>query len=349
MSAHQPYVHPHTASTAPTFFYGGKDGIDPVHHHSVPHTKVDFQSTMWSYENCACTFDHPVTIKTKTLGKESFAYAFLKLVPGLYVCTVKGDGRPNCRLEILQRVKDYDTNDNNNWQNKVVHRHGCLCTSNATDLKLLVTGDTDAEVRIVFDPHQDLRVPSFRVMEVRARRHIAMPLKTRIHTGLYKPKPMRYGSLDVHRMLKKIHYVINWLKELDEHLNDVLRLVTNPLWDVDVPTSAFDYTQSVQSIQNALSTELPCAFVARSYCFSVFLFPQVKVPLLSQTLVKELTQCINADPVDKHKLASVFRHALKYINFMMVEYTEFKRQVATRLSAMRGKAEERWNVVRVEV
>lgn len=341
-----------------TILYRGKDGIDPITHAQVPHTKVDFRATLWSFENCERTMDHPYTVRTLHLGQETFMYAMLKLMPGLYVCTVKSHhgGMPNCRLEIIQREKDYDGDDSNNWKNKVVHRHGCLC-AHTTDLKMLITNDTDAEVRIVFDPFQDIRVPSFQVMEVRSRRKIALPMKQNVPTGLYKPTPMRYGAMDIHRMLKKVHYTIHWLKTLDEHLNAVLRLVTNPLWDIDDPTNAFEYTQSMQLIQNALSTELPQAFVATSYCFSVFLFPGVKVPLMSQTLVNELTRCITADPIDTKALIAVFRHSLKYINFMVVEYVEFKQRVSEKLVGLtskdgkdgKGGGDVEWGVVRVDV
>lgn len=339
---------PTLSDTRPSILYRGRDGVDPLTHADVACTRVDFTTTLWSYENCELTQDTPFTVRTRRLGTECFVYAMLKLVPGLYVCTVKSRGPPNCRLEIIQREKDYDGNDANNWKNKVVHRHGCLC-GRTTDLKLLITGDTDAEVRIVFDPFQDLRVPSFAVMEVRSRRKIAMPMKLRIQTGLYKPQPMRYGSLDIHRMLKKVHYVLYWLKCLDEHLNAVIQLVSNPLWDVDDPSSAFDYTQEMQHIQNALTTELPHSFVATSFCFSVFLFPGVKVPLMSQTLVKELHVCINQDPVDTTKLLAVFRHSLKYINFMSIEYIEFRDLVTDKLAGLTAEQAERWHVVRVQV
>jgi hypothetical protein len=56
-----------------------------------------------------------------------------------------------------------------------------LC-AHRTDLKLLVTGDTDVELRIVYDPHRDLRVPSFERMEVRVRRKISMPMNSTIRT-----------------------------------------------------------------------------------------------------------------------------------------------------------------------
>ena len=344
----RPHPHPHTSGST-VLYTTGRDGVDPITHAQVPHTTVDFRSTMWSYENCKATFDHPFTVRTVTLGQPCYMYAFLKLVPGMYICTVCCKGVPTCRLEIIQREKDYDGDDSNNWQNKVVHRHGCLC-AHKTDLKLLVTGDTDVELRIVYDPHRDLCVPSFDRMEVRARRKIAMPMKTSIRTGLYKPKPIRYSALDMHKMLKRVHYVLQWLKTLEEHLNDVLRMIANPLWDIDENTSAFDFTHFMQEIQNAISTDLPDSFIARSFCFSVFIFPGVRVPLLSQTLVKELSACINADPMDPVQVGKVFRHSLKYTNFMVVEYLEFKECLGKKLNALKSTVDEAdWNLVRVEV
>lgn len=332
----------------PTMLYAGRDGIDPITHHQVQCTIVDFQATLWSFENCKMTFDHPYTVKTIALGKDSYMYSYLKLLPGMYICTVKSSGRANCRLEIIQREKDYDDKDSNNWKNRILHRHGCLC-AHTTDLKLLNTGDTDVELRIIFDPYTDLREPSFVKMEVRSRQRIAMPMKSKIHSGLYKPKPLRYGSLDIHTILKKVHYVINWLETLDENINSVLRMVANPLWDIDQATSAFDYTHYMQDIQNALSVELPHTFLAKSHCFSVFLFEGVKIPLMSHTLVSELTQCINQTKVNKHKMMSVLRHSLKYINFMMVEYIEFKKCVSEKLVSFKCDRDYRWNVIKVDV
>ena len=51
------------------------------------------------------------------------------------------------------------------------------------------------------------------------------------------------------------------------------RMIANPLWDIDENTSAFDFTHFMQEIQNAISTDLPDSFVARSFCFSIFISP----------------------------------------------------------------------------
>ena len=338
----------HHPSHCPHMLYAGRDGIDPITHAQVQHTLVDFQTTMWSFENCKVTFDHPYTVKTITLGKDSYMYSYLKLLPGMYICTVKSKDRANCRLEIIQREKDDDDRDSNNWKNRVLHRHGCLC-AHTTDLKLLNTGDTDVELRVIFDPYTDLREPSFLNMEVRSRQRIAMPMKSNIHSGLYKPRPLRYGSLDVHKILKKVHYVINWLETLDENINHILRMISDPLWDIDETTSTFDYSHYMQEIQNALSINLPNTFLAKSFCFSVFLFDGVKIPLMSNTLVNELTCCINMKTVNKHKMIAVLRHSLKYINFMMVEYMEFQQCVKEKLIAFKNEKEYAWNVVKVHV
>ena len=337
-----------TTPPKPSVLYAGKDGIDPITHSQVNCTVVDFHSTLWSFENCKMTFDHPYTIKTLELGKDSYMYSYLKLLPGMYICTVKSKGVANCRIELIQREKDYDDNDANNHKNRILHRHGCLC-AHSTDLKLLNTGDSDVELRLVFDPYCDIREPSFVKMEVRSRQRIAMPMKSKIHSGLYKPRPLRYGSLDIHTILKKVHYVINWLESLDENINQILRMISNPLWDIDTNTSAFDYTHYMQEIQNALSVSLPHTFLAKSHCFSVFLFDNIKIPLLSNTLVSELTQCINKKTVDTHKMLSVLRHSLKYINFMMVEYIEFKTNVAKKLVSFKSDTDYQWNTIKVQM
>jgi hypothetical protein len=332
----------------PQIFSAGRDGIDPIVHTQVHHTLVDLPSTMWSYENCKLVFDHPHTLRTTTLGQESYIYSYIKLLPGMYVCTVRSAPTANCRLEIIHREKDGDDDDSNNWQNRIVRRHGCLC-ANTTDLKILNTGDTDVELRIIFDPHQDLRVPSFLKMEVRSRQRVAMPLKGKIRSGLYKPHPLRYGAMDIHKILKKINHVIRWLETLDDHINQLLRLIMDPLWDMDDALSAFEYTSIAQEIQNALSTQLPHTFLASSYCFSVFLFPGVKIPLMSNTLVTELTACIGTTQMHIGKMVDVLRHSLKYINFMNVDYIEFKQCVSDKLLALKSTTERDWNVVRIDV
>lgn len=335
-------------SHPPTMLYVGKDGVDPITHRQVQCTIIDYQSTLWSFENCTCVRDRPYTVKTTVLTKPSYMYSYLKLLPGMYICTVKGTHRPNCHLELIQREKDGDNDDTNNWKNRVLRRQGTLC-ANTTEIKLLNTGDTDVELRITFDAYADVRQPSFVRMEVRSRQKIAIAMKTHIHSGMYKPKPLRYDSMDIHTVLKKVHYTLHWLETLESSINSVLRMLTNPLWDIDEPTSAFDYTHFTQDIQNALSIEMPLAFLAKSHCFSIFLFEGVKVPMLSNSLVTELTQCINATSINKHKMMLSLRHGLKYINFMTIEYIEFKNCLTEKLVSLKNKADCRWNVIRVAV
>lgn len=333
---------------SPHIYRVSRDGVDPITHSQVKCNVVDYRSTMWSYENCKMTFDHPFTVKTLRLGSDSFMNSYLKLTPGMYICTVKSTGAPNCRLEIIQREKDGDDDDSNNWKNRILHRHGCLCT-NTTDLKLLNTGDTDVELRIIFDPYKDVRVPSFICMEVRSRQRIAMPMKSKIQSGLYKPRPLRYGSLDVHKILKKIHYVIHWLETLDDNINEILKMVSNPLFDIDNNNNAFDYTLYMQNIQNAISTELPQTFVANSYCFAVYLFPGVKIPLMSQSLIRELSQCLCTTQIKTDKLVSILRHSAKYINFMIVEYLEFKQCVSDKLKELKTDKDCGWQTIHIKV
>jgi hypothetical protein len=252
-------------------------------------------------------------------------------------------------LELIQREKDYDNDDGNNWKNKILNRHGCLCAHD-TDLKLLVTGDTDVELRIVLDGNVDICVPSFDCLEVRARRKIVMPMKTSIRSGLYKPHPVRYTTIDLHRMLKKVQYVLQWLKSLETTLNDVLRMIANPLWDIDENTSAFDFTHFMQLIQNAITIELPEAFVAHSFCFSIQLFPDVRAPFISETLIKKLTACINVQKIDQIELSNVFRHSIKYINFILIEYIEFKECLLQKISQLKSQSNNvQWNHIEIVI
>lgn len=328
--------------------YAGKDGIDPITPRQVKCTTIDYQSTLWSFENCTCVQDQPYTVKTTVLSKPNYMYSYLKMLPGMYICTVKCTSQPNCHLELIQREKDGDSDDSNNWKNRVVCRQGTLC-ANTTELKLLNTDDTDVELRITFDSHTDVRQPSFLRMEVRSRQKIALAMKTHIHSGMYKPKPLRYDAMAIHTVIKKVHYTLHWLETLESSINSVLRMLINPLWDIDEPTSAFDYTHFTQDIQNALSTEMPLAFLAKSHCFSVFLFDDVKVPMLSNTLVAELTRCINTTDINKHKMMLALRHGLKYIQFMTIEYIEFKRCLTEKLVSFKNKEDSQWSVIRVAV
>ena len=100
----------------------------------------------------------------------------------------------------------------------------------------------------------------------------------------------------------------------------------------------------------AITTDIPDSFVAKSFCFSVFLCPGLKVPLLSQTLIKELTTCINMEPVDTAQISRVFRHSLKYINFMVVEYLEFKGCIETNINKLKSDVQHiDWNSIRVDI
>ena len=65
----------------------------------------------------------------------------------------------------------------------------------------------------------------------------------------------------------------------------------------------------------------------------------------------------HADPIDTKALIAVFRHSLKYINFMVVEYVEFKQRVSEKLVGLtskdgkdgKGGGNVEWGVVRVDV
>lgn len=324
-------------------------GVDPLTYAQVPHIKVDFVSCRWSYENCTKTKDHPFTVRTTQLGAPCYMHATIKLLPAQYIFTIKGFGnRPNCRLEILQRARQTESaRSQASVHPKIVRRHGCVCGRQPTDITMLIYRDTDAEVRIGFDPQQDLRVPTFAVMEVRSRQRIAHPLKQHVPCGLYKPTPVTYTALDIHRLLKRANAVVDWLRQLDEHLNEVLRMITNPLWDVDDAGSAFEYAQAMQAIQNAISIDIPRSFIASSFCFSMFLFPGVRVPLISQTLVNKLGACIQQRTMRTDAIVAVFDHSLKYINFMVIEYLEFIKRISDRLSSIKDDTAQMWNVVQI--
>ena len=361
----QLHTHP---KPKPVVLCSGTDGIDPITHHQVPHTTIDFDSTLWCYENCRWIKDRPPTVILAKRFGPCFMYTTLKLSPGLHIFTVKSKPRkPTCQIEIIQREKncnEYDS-DNGNSNNNQIPRHVIgkqACTSSVprpdqygqkvqADFRFLAREDTDVEIRIIFASSMYVArriVPTFESLEVRSRRCVAMPMKACIPAGFYKPKPIQYNAMDLRKMLKRIHYMINWLHALDDHINSVLRLVTNPLWDIDEPTNAYDYTHAMQNVQNALSTEIPHAFVGNSRCFAIFLMPGVRVPLLSQSMVTELIGCINQDPVDTKVLVSVLRNGLKYMNTMVVEYTEFSNILTKKIASHVCKKRSLWNTVHID-
>jgi hypothetical protein len=316
--------------------------VDPIGTYSVKHTTVDFRTTAWSYENCKMVFDHPHTVRTLDLRKPCYMYAMLKFTPGLYLCRVNSvSHQPNCKLELLERASDESR--------AVQRRNGCMCHSVA-DLRVLLAVDTNVELRVTFTTQVDRRVPSFGSMEVRVKQHICMPLRVaKVCGGSSKKHVVRYDLPDMQFILKKVLYGIHWLESLEADVDALIQLVTNPLWDVREPSSAHEYAHLVQEIQSAIVDRLPLTFVTGSFRYTVQVFNRdMRFPLISQTLVTELARCVRTDTLDQEAIAAVLRQSLRYINFMLVEFAEFKQQLTTTITSL-GPAEERTSTVVIAV
>jgi hypothetical protein len=305
----------------------------------VKHISVDFNSTAWAYCNCKMIYDTPYTVKTLQLGAESYMYAILKFSPGLYLCRVisncpDDNHVANCRLEMLERhITPHGDDDAEPLP--VARRHGCLCRKQA-DLSLLLTTDTNVECRIVFENRVDIRIPTFRNMEVRSKQQVVMPLRlTSPPTGMNQHKhTIQYRAPDVHFVLKKTLYAMHWLSSLEKDLDGLIQLVTNPLWDMSDPRSEHDYRELTQSIQQALVEHIPVTFISSSFRYKVHMFPGVRFPLISQTLVTEIFRCFKQTDLKVDDMACMLRQSLKYVNFLLIDFTEFKSHLSTKLTSM---------------
>lgn len=327
-------------STMANLIAQGPGAIDPVGTYAVKHTVVDFNRTAWSYRNCKMVFDHPHTVKTLDMSKPCCMYALLKLTPGLYLCRVRSRSpQPNCRLELLE--KDVYTHAQ-------TCRSGCMCHS-VTDLQLMVAVDTNMELRITFTTPVERRVPSFDRMEVRVKQHLVMPLRVpRVCAGSREPHPVRYNLSDMKCILQKVLYAVHWMEELETNIDQLIQLVTNPLWDIYDPTNAHEYEHLVQEVQTAIVETLPRTFVTSSFRYTVRLFTSMRFPLISQTLVTELSNCFRTEQIDHDRVASVLRQSLRYINFLLVEFAEFKQQLTETITKL-GPKQEKFDVVTVTV
>lgn len=330
-----------------TIITQGPGAVDLIGTYDVKHTTVDFASTAWTYHNCKMVFDHPYTVRTLDLQKPCYMYALLKLSPGLYLFRVNSNSyQPNCKLELMER----DAADGDGYGDaKAPHRQqSCMCHAR-TDLRALMVVDTNVEMRLTFTTRVDRRVPSFKNMEVRIKQHIVMPLRPgKVGCGSSTKYPVRYNLPDMQFILKKVLYAINWFETLESDIDQLIQLVANPLWDISDPTSAYEYAHLTQEIESSIVDKLPHTFVTSSFRYTVRMFTHMRFPLISQTLITELTSCFRKKDVDQDAVAAVLRQSLRYINFMLVEFSEFKQQLADKITALRPE-DEKLSVVTVTV
>ena len=319
----------------------GPGAIDPVATYAVKHTTVDFASSAWSFENCKMVFDHPYTVKTLDMRKPCHMYALLKLSPGLYLFRVKcHSNQPNCKLALIARDRPDDIEN--------PASHSCMCHS-VTDLKMLLVVDTNVELRLSFTSRVDRRVPSFTCLEVRTKQHIVMPLRVaKVRGGNCHKCPVKYNLLDMQFILKKVLSTIHWLEALESDIDQLIQLVANPLWDITDATSAHEYEHLAAEIETAVVERLPHTFVTNSFRYAVRMFTSMRFPLISQTLITELTRCFRQRTVDHDATAAILRQSLRYVNFMLVEFAEFKQQLADKITSLRPD-DERTSMVTITV
>ena len=60
----------------------------------------------------------------------------------------------------------------------------------------------------------------------------------------------------------------------------------------------------------------------------------VRIPLISQTLVIELTKCFRHKTLNIQAVSTVLRQSLKYINFLLIDFTEFKCNLSDKITSM---------------
>ena len=296
-------------------------------------TRVDLRSSMWTCENCKIVTDFPQTVvNTPTLGKPSFMYAALKLTPALYdfnICMQKG-APCSCTAEIIEVMAGGERKS----------RNRCAAESDVQQtLRWMVTADSNVELRLRFNDREAMRVVSFDRMVVRSRRKLAMPFKTHVLSGVQTMVRLTYRLNDLHRVLKMAHYAINWLRTVDSLVTDLLNTISSPLWD---PTeNTHEFAHMAQTLHDTLVGQAPRNFFATNSYYRIQLDTQLRLPLISRTLLARLSDCIMADNLEERKqdvLASM-HHSLHYINFMIVEYVEFKQKLQDKISKNGGRDE----------
>ena len=289
-------------------------------------TRVDLGTSLWSYNNCKMVTDFPaVVVMTPALNEPSFMYSALKLTPALYDFDIRS--KPNmqctCNIEILE----VDTNGNTTTRIRSANANGIQQT-----LRWLVIADTNAELRLNFNSTCTMRTVSFDHVVVRSRKRLSLPFKRNILTGVQMPVRLSYRLVDLHRVLKMIHYALNWLKTTDTLINEILATISTPLWDFE--DSQHEYAHMAQTLNDHITENLPQTLFATNSYYRIQIDPQLRLPLISRTLVTKLSECIMAHEFEAHKtdIVASLHHSLHYINFMLIEYIDFKNRLQNKIS-----------------
>lgn len=289
-------------------------------------TRVDLGTSLWTYNNCKMVTDFPhVVVATPTLGEPSFMYSALKLTPALYDFEMHSQPRMpcTCNVEIVEVAADGTTTTRNRSANGV----GVQQT-----LRWLVTADTNVELRLNFDSKCTIRTVSFDHVTVRSRKRLSIPFKRNILSGVQMPVRLSYRLADLHRVLKMIHYALNWLKTADSLINEIIATISTPLWDFE--DSQHEYAHMAQTLNQHITEHLPQTLFATNSYYRIQLDPQLRLPLISRTLITKLSECIMAKEFEAQKTTIVasLHHSLHYINFMLIEYVEFKNLLQNKIS-----------------
>jgi len=131
-----------------------------------------------------------------------------------------------------------------------------------------------------------------------------------------------------------VHSGMKWLKTVEGLINDVISTIASPLWDPCDNHHVF--SEQATSLRTALVDEAPLPLFATNAYYRISLDSQLRMPLISRTLVHNLSDSLLtrdfADDVQKAKVLDDMHHALHYINFMLIEYVEFKQKLQEKIA-----------------
>lgn len=290
-------------------------------------TQVDLRSSLWTHENCKTVTDFPQHIvNTLSLSKPSFMYASMKLTPALYEFRiVMKPGVPcSCSVEVVDVRAD---------GTRTVRNSSATESSMQQTFRWMVTTDSNVELRLRFNHKVTMRVVSFEKVVVCSRSKLTMPFKSNIMSGVQTVANLRYRLNDLHRMLKMAHFAINWLRTIDSLVTDLLQTISSPLWDPE--EGAHEFALMAQTLHDTLVDQAPSTFFATNSYYRINLDSQLRLPLISRTLLSRLSDCIMEDRLEERKTEVIasMHHSLHYINFMTVEYVEFKQKLQDKISS----------------
>ena len=288
--------------------------------------RVDLRSSLWTYENCKAVTDIPRhVVHTTALGKPCYMYTSIKLTPALYDFDIRmAQGvECSCTAEIVEVMPDGTRRS----------RNRCATAGDVRQtLRWMVLVDSNVELRLRFNEKHAMRVVSFDHMIVRSRRKLVIPFQKNVLSGVQTMVRLSYSLSDLHRVLKMMHGAMSWLKVVEGMTKDMAHTIASPLWDPSDNPHAF--ADMVQTLRTTLVEEAPDALFATNSYYKISLDAQLCMPLISRTLITNLSDCIMARDIleRKDEVLAALHHALHYINFMFIEYVDFKQRLQDKVA-----------------